>query len=75
MKIGISSRAVGSTKNDGDHEVVQEDLAIICWDCVSDPSTPNAFLMREGRIVDNDTFNKTFTKSDKIDRILNDLLD
>lgn len=75
VKIGISSRAVGSTKNDGDHEVVQEDLAIICWDCVSDPSTPNAFLMREGRIVDNDTFNKTFTKSDKIDRILNDLLD
>ena len=74
VKIGISSRAVGSTKNDGDHEVVQEDLAIICWDCVSDPSTPNAFLMREGRIVDNDTFNKTFTKSDKIDRILNDLL-
>ena len=74
VKIGISSRAVGSTKNDGDHEVVQEDLAIICWDCVSDPSTPNAFLMREGRVIDNDTFNKTFTKSDKIDRILNDLL-
>jgi hypothetical protein len=34
VKIGISSRGVGSTRSEGGHQVVQEDFQLICWDIV-----------------------------------------
>lgn len=44
-KLGISSRALGSTYQDGSgYDVVDEDLEIICWDLVSRPSTYEANL-------------------------------
>ncbi len=44
VKVGISSRALGSTVREGSKDVVQEDLALICFDAVSTPSTPGAFI-------------------------------
>ncbi len=29
--------------------IVQDDFQLICWDIVSEPSTPGAFVMKEGR--------------------------
>jgi hypothetical protein len=40
VKIGISSRALGSVRSRGDADIVQDDLHLICWDLVSEPSTP-----------------------------------
>mgnify|MGYP001619021922 FL=1 len=37
VKLGISSRGVGSTKKQGDYYVVQDDFQLICWDFVSEP--------------------------------------
>ena len=48
VTLGISSRGVGSTNRDGDYDVVQDDFQLICWDYVSEPSTPGAFMMKEG---------------------------
>lgn len=73
IKLGISSRGVGSTRKQGDSQVVQDDFQLICWDFVSEPSTPGAF-MTEGRRASRHDLNKHFTKSDRIDRILNDIL-
>jgi hypothetical protein len=47
VTLGISSRGLGSTKDQGDNQVVQDDFQLICWDFVSEPSTPGAFMMRE----------------------------
>lgn len=47
VKLGISSRGVGSTERRGDYQVVQDDFQLICWDVVSEPSTPMAFMMPE----------------------------
>jgi hypothetical protein len=44
VRLGISSRGVGSTEKDGDYQVVQDDFMLICWDIVSEPSTPGAFI-------------------------------
>jgi hypothetical protein len=74
VTLGISSRGVGSTSRDGDNEVVQDDFQLICWDFVSEPSTPGAFMMREGREISRSELNKHFTKSDRVDRILNEIL-
>ena len=75
VTLGISSRGVGSTKREGDYQVVQDDFQLICWDFVSEPSTPGAFMMREGIEVKRNDLNKFFNRSDRIDRIFNDILE
>ncbi len=75
VTLGISSRGVGSTRREGDHQVVQDDFQLICWDFVSEPSTPGAFMMKEGREITQKELNEVFNQSDRVDRIFNDILD
>lgn len=75
VTLGISSRGVGSTKPDGDLQIVQDDFQLICWDFVSEPSTPGAFMMKEGKEISETAINKIFNKTDRINRIFNDILD
>ena len=42
--LGISSRGVGSLKKVGEQNEVQKDFELICFDLVSSPSTPGAYL-------------------------------
>ena len=74
VTLGISSRGVGSTRRDGDYDVVQDDFQLICWDYVSEPSTPGAFMMREGKEISERDLRKHFKRSDRVDRIFNDIL-
>ena len=74
VTLGISSRGVGSTRREGDTDIVQDDFQLICWDFVSEPSTPGAFVMREGREFSGQELNRHFTKTDRVDRIMNDIL-
>ena len=74
VKLGISSRGVGSTKKQGDYHVVQDDFQLICWDYVSEPSTPGAFMLPEGKQINSHELRNIFNKSDRIDRIINDIL-
>ena len=75
VTLGISSRGVGSTRREGDHQVVQDDFQLICWDFVSEPSTPGAFMMKEGKEINKNDLDKFFNKSDRIDRIFNEILE
>lgn len=75
VTLGISSRGVGSTKTQGDMQIVQDDFQLICWDFVSEPSTPGAFMMKEGKEVSTQFINNVFNKTDRIDRIFNDILE
>ena len=75
VTLGISSRGVGSTKTQGNMQIVQDDFQLICWDFVSEPSTPGAFMMKEGKEVSPQFINEVFNKSDRIDRIFNDILE
>ena len=71
---GISSRGVGSVREEKGQQIVQEDFQLICFDMVSEPSTPGAFMMNEGKNVSQRELDKFFNKSDKIDRVFNDIL-
>jgi hypothetical protein len=45
IRLGISSRGMGSVRNLGEGKVeVQDDFEIVCWDLVSNPSTQGAFM-------------------------------
>jgi len=73
VTLGISSRGVGSTKQQGSSLIVQEDFQLICFDIVSEPSTPGAFINESRKITESD-LKKTFNKTDRIDRIFNDIM-
>lgn len=44
IKVGVSSRGMGSVTNRMGVMYVGDDYEIVCWDFVSSPSTPNAWV-------------------------------
>ena len=46
VTLGISSRGVGSLKESGGQNQVQDDFELICFDLVSSPSTPGSYLFK-----------------------------
>ena len=71
VQVGISSRGLGSVKESNGQTLVEDDFQLICFDIVSDPSTPGAFM----NLTENkDPINKIFTKADRINRALNEIL-
>ena len=46
IKIGVSSRGVGSLEEIGGQNIVQDDFEIIGWDVVVSPSTPGSWIFR-----------------------------
>ena len=75
VTLGISSRGVGSVQNVGGNTIVQEDFQLICFDMVSEPSTPGAYMLSEGKKVNTNDLSKVFNESYKINRIFNDILE
>ena len=68
IKLGISSRGMGSVKESNGITLVEDDFQLICFDMVSEPSTTGAFMMKEGKEPN------IITKADRINRALNDVL-
>tara|TARA_R100000008_G_C3525055_1_gene136134 strand:- start:147 stop:797 length:651 start_codon:yes stop_codon:yes gene_type:complete len=71
VKLGISSRGMGSVSESAGQTIVEDDFQLICFDFVSEPSTPNAFMMQEAKQFKN----QVFTKADRINRLLNEVLE
>jgi len=69
VKMGISSRGMGSVKEHNGTTMVEDDFQLICFDMVSDPSTPGAFMMSEAK-----KHSDVFSKTDKLNRMMNDIL-
>jgi len=73
VRLGISSRGMGSVKESMGQLTVEEDFQLICFDMVADPSTEDAFMnLMESKKVP--TFIKELTQVDKINFVLNDIL-
>lgn len=68
IRLGVSSRGMGSVKNLGESTVeVQEDFSLICFDIVSNPSTIGAFI--------NESVHKqAVAEYDGIDKLIHDFL-
>tara|TARA_B100000676_G_C18074659_1_gene846761 strand:+ start:2708 stop:3316 length:609 start_codon:yes stop_codon:yes gene_type:complete len=71
VKLGISSRGLGSVHEDNNgNTIVEDDFQLICFDFVSEPSTPGAYMS-----VNESMEKQAFTKADRINRILNDIVE
>ena len=69
VRLGISSRALGSVHESAGKTIVEDDLQLICFDIVSEPSTQGAFMqLSESKIK------QPFSKADKLNRMLNDIV-
>ena len=69
VKLGISSRALGSVHESAGKTIVEDDLQLICFDIVSEPSTQGAFMgLTESKIK------QPFSKADRLNRLLNDII-
>jgi hypothetical protein len=72
IKLGISSRGLGSVKQLGEGSVeVQDDFELIAFDFVSNPSTHGAFLTPMNESVNKELASNKF---DKVNRLITDIL-
>lgn len=77
-KIGVSSRGVGSVEQKFGVLTVGDDFELICWDIVSDPSTPGSWIGSSEELKQyvehvehNTTKNTLHEKINKLHDILN----
>lgn len=52
LKVGVSSRGLGSVEQRGGMLYVGNDFELICWDAVTQPSTPNAWICTDEREIE-----------------------
>ena len=86
VTLGISSRGVGSLQREGSQNIVQDDFELICFDLVSSPSTPGAYLFKnaeerelydesltyeeDSEVVTSNALNGSLRLMDKLDNFL-----
>lgn len=63
--LGISSRGVGSLKNVKGQNIVQEDFELVCFDLVSSPSTPGAYVFAD--LNDRDNYQESVQENPILD--------
>lgn len=68
--LGISSRGVGSLKQIKGQNVVQEDFELVCFDLVSSPSTPGAYIFSD--LKDREQYQESIEEKDvDVDKMKN----
>jgi len=72
VSLGISSRGMGSVSESKGATIVEDDFQLICFDFVSEPSTPGAYMMKEAKDLSEPNI---ITKADRINRLLREVLD
>ena len=63
--LGISSRGVGSLKSERGQNIVQEDFELVCFDLVSSPSTPGAYVFKDPS--DRDQYQESIEEKPQLD--------
>jgi hypothetical protein len=71
VKLGISSRGLGSVRESMGKTVVESDFQLICFDIVSEPSTPDAFVYPENKSA---PIRMRENKQNKIDNLFTKIL-
>ena len=77
IKLGISSRGLGSVKQLGENTVeVQDDFELIAFDFVSNPSTKGAFMFPSGEqsLQEGVVKNPLTNKWEKVEDLIRDIL-
>ena len=68
---GISSRGMGSVREENGVTLVEDDFQLICFDMVSDPSTPGAIMSKMNESKD---MTRPLNRVDRVNRLMTDIL-
>ena len=73
--LGISSRGIGSLKQIKGQNIVQEDFELVCFDLVSSPSTPGAYIFSDinDKIKYQESIEEKPMINDKMVKLMNNL--
>jgi hypothetical protein len=79
VKLGISSRGLGTVKEVAGQTMVEDDFQLICFDIVSEPSTPGAYIKPDTNIGSeiNLYLNEEkgiITKEQRVSSLIDDIL-
>jgi hypothetical protein len=74
IKVGVSSRGLGTVKEVNESLEVQDDFELIAWDFVSNPSTHGAFVAPVNESIIKENINVTQDKYAKANKILQELI-
>ena len=75
VKLGISSRGLGSVKQKDGKTIVEDDFQLICFDMVSEPSTPGAYMSPSSNTNSElNVYLKESVSNNKINKLLNSIL-
>ena len=69
IKVGVSSRGMGSLKQVGEVLEVQDDFDLLCWDFVSTPSNPGSYMTPL-----NEGLSTSINPYSKVNSIITDIL-
>lgn len=69
LKLGVSSRGVGSVEQKYGKYIVGDDFELICWDVVTDPSTPGAWMSENPEELQQYVEGKTPTDNILIEKL------
>ncbi len=73
IKVGVSSRGMGSLQPMGELQEVQDDFELLAWDFVSTPSNPGSWMYPIKESLNESTIRNT-SKSDNINKIITEIL-
>jgi len=74
IPLGISSRGMGSVKQLGETVEVQDDFELLCWDLVSVPSTPNAYMQPVGSLKEGKQNNIVTKDYSKVNSLITEII-
>ena len=72
VTLGISSRGVGSLKQIKGQNIVQDDFELVCFDLVSSPSTPGAYVFQD--VADKDKYNENIEEKPVVEDRMKSLM-
>jgi len=73
IKVGVSSRGMGSLKENNGLLEVQDDFELLCWDFVSTPSNPGSWMNPVGALNESIQFSQ-YNPYKKVNSIITDIL-
>lgn len=74
IKVGISSRALGSVSEQREGDIVKDDLFFICFDMVAEPSTTGAWMMKESRDYTREELKEILSRQQRVSLAANEII-
>jgi hypothetical protein len=74
IPLGISSRGMGSVKQIGETVEVEEDFSLLCFDLVSVPSTPEAYMHPIGTLKEGKQYNIAGKDYSEINKLITEII-